>query len=68
MEINSAYKTSGWTITSWIYFSAIGDNQLIAYLFLWCFFNLIIIFQINVQIHPRLLNLELNILLVYKKE
>ena len=39
MEINSAYKTSGWTITSWMYFSAIGDNLLSAYLFLWCFFK-----------------------------
>ena len=29
---------------------------------------MIIIFQIDVQIHPRLLNLELNILLVYNKE
>ena len=38
------------------------------FVFMVFFLNLIIIFQIDVQIHPRLLNLKLNILLVYNKE
>lgn len=50
-----------------MYFLAIGDNLLTAYLFLCCFLNLIFIFQIDVQIHPILLNLKPIILLVCNK-
>ena len=55
------------TITSWMYFLAIGDNFLSTYLCRCCFL-MIFIFEIDIQIHRRLLNLKQNILLVFNKE
>ena len=65
-SIQPTEQETRWTITSWMYFLAIGNNLLSAYLFFAVFFNLIF-FQIDVQIHPRLLNFKLIILLVCRK-
>ena len=50
-----------------MYFLAIRDNLLSAHLFLCCFFKSNFHFQIDVQIHPRLLNFKPIILLVCNK-
>ena len=50
-----------------MYFLAIRDNLLSAHLFLCCFFKSNFHFQIDVQIHPRLLKIKLIILLVCNK-
>ena len=66
-SIQLTEQETRWTITSWMYFLAIGNNLLSAYLFFCCFFKSDFFFQIDVQIHPRLLNFKLIILLVCNK-